>query len=126
MQDADRDLDDARELYRELRDLFAAHVPGRADEYALEEARRLCTLASLALADAHYQRQLRQLERYASYFFSGDDRRRSITLDLLAALGRRLENLEVRRYASKVLEAARVTRSRQARRRFAYASPLRI
>ena len=117
VEDNDRNLQDAHGLHRELRDLFAAHAPGRADESALEEARRLCTLASLTLADPHYQRELRQLERYATHFFSGDRHRRSITFDLLASVRRRLENLEVRIYSARVRAAARATTSKHARRR---------
>ena len=128
MDRLNRDLDDAREVQRGLRDLLDTHGRRGADEYALEEVRRLCTLASITVADALYQKELHELERYATYLFSPDAKRRrrvaggsqrlrALTSELLNALGRRLDHLETHRFVAKV-QNGRQHLSISPRRRF--------
>ena len=132
MGDFERKLHDARELQRDLRTVFSTHIPGEADEQALEDVRRLCALSALTIDDFGYHRELRELERYAGYLLSEDGRRRwgsrgaggverlwDITKELLKALHRRLENLELRRQSARVRAAASEATSSYPRRRLA-------
>ena len=102
-----REDDDARSLHERLKHIFTCSQPGRDDAGALQEVRRLCLEARRRIDDAHCQAQLRQLERYARFFFSrqaheqwardtgfGGNGLSGLVLQLLSALELRLSNLE--------------------------------
>lgn len=111
------DIVDARSLCRDLRDLFESLEPGQDDAANLEEVQRLCEMALLTIDDSFCQKQMREVERYASYLFSSIERPhwdrgatpgavflRELILRILAAFDRRLLHLEtMRRFEAKMV-----------------------
>jgi hypothetical protein len=100
------EADDARALHVRLTEIFSTFPPGRDDAPALHEVRRLCVDARRRMRDAHCEAQLRQLERYARFFFSreaheqwardtgfGGTGLRGLVLQLLSGIGLRLSQL---------------------------------
>ena len=68
-----RDIDDARSLGSDLIEIFTFPQRGQSDADTLEEVRRICQIAAIAIDDSRCHAQLRDLERFAGYFFLSDD-----------------------------------------------------
>jgi len=99
--------DDARTLHDRLKEIFTASPPGRDDGAALREVRHLCLNAGRRIDDPHCHAQLRQLERYARFYFSrqaheqwardtgfGGAGLRTLILQCLSGIELRLSHLE--------------------------------
>ena len=110
MPNSFREGNDAQSLHARLKQIFTCSEPGSDDANALQEVRRLCLEARRRIEDAHCQAQLRQLERYARFFFSrqaheqwardtgfGGNGLSGLVLQLLSALELRLSNLDAQR-----------------------------
>ena len=104
-----REIDNAHSVHDRLKEIFSAAPPGRDDGAALQEVRRLCQDAKRLVGDGYCHAQLRQLERYARFFFSseahqrwardtgfGGNGLRGLVLQLLSALELRLSHLDAR------------------------------
>jgi hypothetical protein len=101
--DAERTIEDARSVCKDLRTLFEDQS-SRCGE-TLEEVQRLCEIERLVIDDPRCHDELQQVERYAQYLFSGDHRRwargpmpgevflRELILDLLRSVDIRLKSL---------------------------------
>jgi len=72
----DRNFQDARLLYGQLREIFLTHPPGRASVSTFKQVRELCERASLASADPYCQKKIQEAERYAADYLSGNGHRR--------------------------------------------------
>jgi len=125
--DAERTIEDARSVCRDLRTLFEDESGSREEK--LEEVQRLCEIERLVVDDPRCHAELRQVERYARYLWSGDHRRwargavsgavflRALILDLLRAVDIRLASLAViRRAMTARYDSRLVLRSREAKR----------
>lgn len=104
---------DAHALQDRLKEIFSFAPPGRDDASALQEVRRLCLDARRCIRDAHCDAQLRQIERYARFFFSreahaqwardtgfGGAGLRGLVLQLLSGINLRLSHLEVQQFSA--------------------------
>jgi len=72
----DRNLEDARVLYGQLREIFLTHPPGRASVATFRQVHELCERALLASADPYCQKKIQEAERYAADYLSGTGHRR--------------------------------------------------
>ena len=72
----DRNLQDARLLYGQLRQIFLTHPPGRASVSTFQQVHELCERASLATADPYCRKKIQEAERYAADYLSGSGHRR--------------------------------------------------
>jgi hypothetical protein len=110
---ATREDDDASDLHTRLTEIFTAAPPGLDDAPALQEVRRLCLEAKRRIDDSHCHAQLRQLERYARFFFSrgaheiwsrdtgfGGNGLRTLVLQLLSAIELRRSQLDGKQLAA--------------------------
>ena len=98
----DRDLAEARLLQQKLKELLNSAEPGKSGADCLQEVRRLCDRALLAVADEPFQEKLCEIERYAADFLAarrgattpGAVFQRRLILSTLEAIHQRLANLE--------------------------------
>jgi hypothetical protein len=104
------EADHARAQHLRLTDIFSSSTPGRDDAPALQEVRQLCMDARRRIHDARCDAQLRQIERYARFFFSreaheqwardtgfGGTGLRGLVLQALSGIELRLSHLEAQR-----------------------------
>jgi hypothetical protein len=102
-----------RSQHLRLTEIFSSTPPGRDDAPALQEVRQLCMDARRRIHDAHCDAQLRQLERYARFFFSreaheqwardtgfGGTGLRGLVLQVLSGIELRLSHLEAQRLSA--------------------------
>lgn len=109
----DRDLAEARLLQQKLKELLHSAEPGNAGADCLQELRRLCDRALLAVADEPFQEKLCEIERYAADFLAarrgaatpGAVFQRRLIFSTLEAINLRLANLET---LSQAGSAARI------------------
>jgi len=107
-----REDGDALSLHSRLKELFAASAPGCDDGAALQEVRRLCQNLRRLVHDTHCHAQLRQLERYARFFFAreaheawardtgfGGNGLRGLVLQLLSAFELRLSQISLQQFS---------------------------
>jgi hypothetical protein len=110
--------DDAQSLHERLKEIFASAEPGRDNGAALDEVRRLCQSVKRVIDDARCHQQLRQVERYARFFFSSEAHRqwardtgfggtglRTLVLQLLSALELRLSHLDLQQPLARAADA---------------------
>ncbi|HEX5612442.1 MAG TPA: hypothetical protein VFX67_07295 [Burkholderiales bacterium] len=69
-------LQDARALYGQLREIFVAHPPGRASLSTLRQVEQLCEQAALACVDPYCRKKIQEAQRYAADYLSGNGHRR--------------------------------------------------
>jgi len=72
----ERDLENARLLYGQLREIFTSHAPGHANLSIFRQVQQLCDQAALASADPYCEKKMREAERYASDYLCEAGHRR--------------------------------------------------